>query len=372
MSLGYISGYDFGELEPMRYYSPPASWTDEKKKDTVRNRIFSGEWLAAEKKDGFFGKLVKDDEGNVLLYTRSRNTQGKFTNKYDWVPQLHDFFDVLPNGTCLLGEMYLPSQPGSKNVQTILGCLVDKAIDRQAKGEKIHFYVFDCLAFGGLLLNNKGYKTRAHYVQMIGEEELYQDEYVTYGQFYSGADLWEYLQEVLADGKEGVVIMHQDGVYEPGKRPSKTTLKVKQELKQTIDCVISGANSPTKLYLGKSLETWQYWVDDMSDQRLELKPHEVEYRNGATIVPVTKNYYNHWAGSLRLGLYKDGELQYFGDLSGLTEEILSNWSDYIGKVCEVGGMSIDPESGHIRHPRFLGWRLPEEKKAKDCVWEQVL
>lgn len=367
MSLGYISRYDFGEMEAMKYYSPPASWTDEKKKDTVRNRIFSGEWIATEKKDGFFGKLVKDDEGNVLLYTRSRNTQGKFPDKYDWVPQLHDYFNALPNGTCLLGEMYLPSQPGSKNVQTILGCLPEKARDRQEKGEKIHFYVFDCLAWGGINLINVGYGRRAHYVQMIGNE--YQDPYVTYGEYYSGAELWDYLQEILADGKEGIVIMHKDGVYEPGKRPSKTTLKVKQELKQTIDCIIIGANSPTKIYTGKSLETWQYWVDEMTDQRLDLKSHEVAYREGAPIVPVTKNYYNHWAGSLRLGLLKDGIMTYFGDLSGLTEEILENWRNYVGKVCEVGGMSIDPESGHIRHPRFLGWRA--DKKPNECLWEQV-
>ena len=372
MSLGYISGYDFGEMEVMKYYSPPASWSEEKKKDTVRNRIFSGEWLAAEKKDGFFGKLVKDDEGNVLLYTRSRNTQGKFTNKYDWVPQLHDFFSALPNGTCLLGEMYLPSQPGSKNVQTILGCLVDKAIDRQAKGEKIHFYVFDCLAFGGLLLNNKGYKVRAHYVQMISKEDLYQDKYVTYGQFYSGADLWEYLQEVLADGKEGVVIMHQDGVYEPGKRPSKTTLKVKQELKQTIDCVIIGANSPTKIYTGKSLETWKYWINDITEERLPEKSYIIDYNDGKSVVPVTKNYYLKRPGSFKIGLFDaEGTLHHYGDLSGLSDEELANYKEYIGRVCEVGGMMLDSESKAIRHPKLIRWRDPDEKSPKECTEDQL-
>ena len=369
--LGYISGYDFGELEPMRYYSPPATWTDEKKKDTVRSRIFGGDWMAAEKKDGFFGKLVKDDEGNILLYTRSRNVNGEFTNKYEWVPQLHPFFEQLPCGTCLLGEMYLPSQPGSKNVQTILGCLMDKARDRQKNGEHIHFYIFDCLAFGGINLINKEFHSRAHYVQMMSAEEMYQDEYVDYATYYSGEALWEYLQEILADGKEGVVIMHKDGVYEPGKRPSKTTLKVKQELKQTIDCFIIGANSQTKIYTGKSLDTWPYWVSDITDERLDPKDDNLgAYIDGDPVVPVTKNYYNKWAGSLRLGLIKDGETTYFGDISGLTEDILANWRDYIGKVCEVGGMMIDSETGHIRHPRFLGWR--QDKKAEECTWDQVM
>lgn len=367
--LGYINGYDFGEMEAMKYYAPPASWSDEKKKDTVRNRIFSGDWMAAEKKDGFFGKFVKDDDGNMLLYTRTRGVNGNFTNKIDYVPQLHSFFNCLPNGTCLLGEMYLPSQPGSKNVQTILGCLVDKARDRQEKGEKIHFYIFDCLAWNGSIVMNWGYKDRANEVKYM-EVEGGHDPYVEFAHYYSGPALWEYLQELLADGKEGIVLMHKDGLYEPGKRPSKTTLKVKQELKQTIDCVIIGANPPTITYNGKYIGTWQYWMNDITGEKLPISEHYTDYYDGAPIIPITKNYYFGWAGSLKLGLWNNGKLEYFGDLSGLTEEILSNWNDYVGKVCEVGGMSIDEESGHIRHPKFIGWR--EDKAAEDCTWKQVM
>ena len=367
--LGYINGYDFGEMEAMKYYAPPASWTDQKKKDTVRNRIFSGDWMAAEKKDGFFGKLVKDEDGVVLLYTRSRNTQGKFVSKVDWVPQLHPFFASLPAGTCLLGEMYLPSQPGSKNVQTILGCLADKARDRQEKGEKIHFYVFDCLAYGGKSLMTTKYGQRAVYVESMKNDPLYQNEFVTYAEYHEQKELWDYLQMLLADGKEGIVLMSKDGLYEPGKRPSKTTLKVKQELKQTIDCVIIGANPPATSYNGKYIGTWQYWMNEITGEKLPVGEHYTEYYDGAPITPITKNYYFGWAGSLRLGLWENGKPVYFGDLSGLTEEILSDWHEYLGEVCEVGGMSIDDVSGHIRHPRFLGWRV--DKKPEDCTIDQV-
>ena len=55
----------------------------------------------------------------------------------------------MPNGTVLLGEIYLPSNEKSKAVTTILGCLKDKALMRQDKGEKLHFYIFDCLANNG-------------------------------------------------------------------------------------------------------------------------------------------------------------------------------------------------------------------------------
>ena len=42
---GYIDGYNFEELSVQKYWAPPSTWTDEKKKTEVRNRIFSGEWF---------------------------------------------------------------------------------------------------------------------------------------------------------------------------------------------------------------------------------------------------------------------------------------------------------------------------------------
>jgi hypothetical protein len=128
---GFIDGYDFGEMEAMKYYAPPSTWSDEKKRENARMKIYSDSWLGAEKKDGYFAKLIKDEDGNIILYSRSRGVNGKFADKHEWVPHLNSFFNDLPNGTCLLGELYFPSQPGSRNVTTIMGCLKEKAIDRQ-------------------------------------------------------------------------------------------------------------------------------------------------------------------------------------------------------------------------------------------------
>ena len=147
--IGYIDGVNFKELEPMKYFAPPASWSNEKKKDNAHTKIFSGDFLGSAKFDGYFAKLVKDEEGNVGLYSRSRNVNGEFPEKHEWVPHLQPFFDAIPNGSCLLGEIYLPSSPGSKNITALMGCLKEKAIDRQNKGEKLHFYAFDCLAWNG-------------------------------------------------------------------------------------------------------------------------------------------------------------------------------------------------------------------------------
>ena len=71
--IGVIDNYDFKEMEPMRYWSPPASWDYEKKKTTTQQRIFSGDWWAAEKKDGYFAKFVKDEDGNIKNYQAFKN-----------------------------------------------------------------------------------------------------------------------------------------------------------------------------------------------------------------------------------------------------------------------------------------------------------
>ena len=61
------------------------------------------------------------------------------------------FFEALPNGTCLLGEIYFPKNEGSSNVTTIMGCTQDKALRRQENGEKLHYYVFDVLAYNNTI-----------------------------------------------------------------------------------------------------------------------------------------------------------------------------------------------------------------------------
>ena len=366
---GFIDEYNFAELECQKYWAPPSTWTDEKKKTEVRNRIFSGEWLGAQKRDGALYVFLKDEDGNITLRGRSKSVSGVYLDKWELLPHLHSWGDYLPNGTCFIGEVYWPGNEGAKNTTSIMNCLPQKAIDRQKEEKnKLHYYIFDVLAFDGTSWLDMAASDRFSLLW-----QLHMDDsicpYVEYATYKRGQDLWEMLQQLLSDGYEGIVITHESAKYEPGKRPSRT-MKVKQELKQTVDCIVMGANPPTRLYTGKSIETWPYWVDMNTDERLEEDSHYRQYCEGAAIFPATKNYYFKWAGSLRLGLVRDGKVEYFGDLSGLTEEVLANWQDYRGKVCEVGGMMIDPESGHIRHPKLIGWR--DDKRPADCTWDQVL
>ena len=377
---GVIDGYDFGEMEPMKYFAPPSTWSDEKKKENARMKIYSGEWFGAQKFDGYFAKLIKDEDGNIILYSRSRGVNGKFADKHEWVPHLQPFFDMIPNGTCFLGEIYFPSAPGSRNITTIMGCLKEKAIARQEKGEKLHFYIFDCLAYAGKSWMSYPARKRFAFVDSYDVAT----EYVSHAHYVCGQELWTMLQEILARDDEGVVITNGDGLYEPGKRPSKTTLKIKKELKQTIDCFFTGVGSaPTKIYTGKEIETWKYWENQMTGQKINAEMYK-EYAAGCPIVPITKGHYNGWAGSLEIAVFKrkpgmrikigntvyeNVDIQPIGWLSGLPDEMKADPKKYAFKPIEVNAMEWDAWNNSLRHGKMVGWR--SDLTLADCTLEKI-
>lgn len=366
--LGIIDGFNFKEMPAQKYWAPPSTWSEEKKKETTRNRIFSGEWYAAEKKDGYFSKLVKDEDGNIMLLSRSRNVQGEYPDKHEWVPHLKPFFDSLPNGTCLLGELYLPSKPGSSNITSLLGCLKEKCVARQETSEKLHFYVFDILAWDGKSYMKKPMVDRIEELILMWRAG-YMNEYVEIAEYFNGKELWTKLQEILAEGGEGMVIVRGGALYQPDKRPSKDCQKVKKELAENIDCFFTGrATAPTRLYSGKELETWKYWVRIRDNQKLEGAFYE-NYKNGEAIEPITKPYFYGWAGSLEIGVMKDGEEIAIGLLSGLTEEIKANPAAMRHQCIEVAAMEILPDTHALRHGKLKCFR-PDLTPA-ECTFEKA-
>lgn len=363
-----IDGIDFGQMENMKYWAPPSSWSPERAKMEVKNRIFSGEWYGARKMDGAWFKLSKDMDGVIRLTGRSRGVGGDFLDKIENVPHIREGFANIPNGSVLLGEIVFPDDEGSKRTTTIMGCLPEKAVFRQ-KSHPISYYVFDAIAWDGKSWLNKPAKERFNFVsnqlpQLVNDKNIICAKYVT------GAEMWDELQDILANGGEGMVFTHGDAHYEPGKRPSKTTMKVKQALKQTVDCIVIGANPATEAYTGKLPETWTMWKNMRTGELLSGLYYRESLTN-AVLQPVSKNYFNGWCGSWKLGLYEGGKLVYYGDVSGLTEEQKENWESYVGRVVEIGGMQIDTESKVIRHPKLLSIRPVGDKDPKDCTVAQL-
>ena len=372
---GIIDGIDFYNLEIERYYAPPNSWSEEKRKENAVSKIFSGDWVGAQKRDGAFYMFIKDEDGNQFLRGRSKSVSGVYLDKYELVPHLHEFFNQLPPGTCLLGEIYLPRDEQAKTTTSFMNCLPEKAIKRQQKEEdKLHYYVFDILADEGKSLINTPAEERFNLLNSYWH--AYGENYNEWARYYEGKELWNKLQELLADGYEGIVITRKGATYKPGKRTNQDTLKVKKELQDTIDCVVMGANPPSKLYTGKEIESWPYWFNEITNEKIletdiVKNPTYKSYVDGGPVIPVTKNWYNGWAGSLKLGAYKDGKLVEIGNLSGVTDEVKENWKDYIGKVAEITAMEImTSESGYgLRHPKLCNFR--SDKSPTECTWESI-
>lgn len=364
---GFIDKIDFHNLECQKYWSMPSSWSDERKKEEVHSAIFSGDYIGSRKMDGALYKFIKDEDGNMELLGRNKSVSGDYLNKIEWVPHLQPFFDSLPNGTCLLGEIYFPNNEGSNHVTTIMGCLKEKAIQRQEVGEKLHYYIFDVLAWDNESYLNIVIESRANLIHWMSKNGEYGAEYVEFAQYYEGAELWEQLQFILSSNGEGIVITKKGTSYQPGKRPARQTFKVKKELKESLDVVILDANPPKREYTGKEILNWRYWENVRTGEKLQGELYK-EYSEGANIEPVTKTYWNGWAGSLLIGARKDNKLIPIGSLSGMTEEVLSNWENYKGCVAEITGMQIH-ETGGIRHPRFIRWR--PDLTAKDTDWYRI-
>lgn len=369
-----IDNINFRELESEKYWAFPKSFKGDPKAET-KNMIFSNDYIGSRKMDGSYYRFIKDINGVMVLQGRSRSVSGNFLNKIGHVPHLHEFFESLPNGTCLLGEIYFPDDEGSHKVTSIMGCLEPKAIDRQKNGKGIHYYVFDVWAFNGESFLKTPIEKRITAITIM--ERAYKDlvlckglsEYVEFAHFYEGKELWELLGDVFDEGGEGIVMTKKGTSPEPGKRPARKTLKVKKEINETIDCLFTGKVSPpTRRYDGKHLEEWVYWEDVRTGEKKEGK-HFKEYFDGAPIEPVTKSHFNSWAGSLEIGLVKENKIIPIGYLSGLTEEIRANPLKYKRKPIEVTCMEIMPETHGLRHAKLVRFR--DDLTIEDCSWEKV-
>lgn len=368
---GYIDGIDFHNIEAEKYWSFPKSYKGNRQSET-KNMITSGDYWGALKVDGHYARFIKDEDGNMMLQGRTKSVSGEYLNKIDWVPQCQEFFNSLPNGTCLLGELYFPNQKGSRKVTTILGCLKNKALDRQEKGEKLSYYIFDVWAYDNKSLLNS---TIDYRITCLNDIDTTNKINIKKAIYFDGTELWNKLGEYLSADEEGIVITKKGSQPEPGKRTSRKTLKVKQEISQTVDAFIDGEYKlATREYKGKEIHQWNYWINFKTGEKIN-KCMFNEYCNGETWEPITKAYYNNWASAISLSVMKDGQPIHVAWISGITDEIkrkiVEEPSTLINKVVELSAMEIECIDGNysLRHGKIIQFR--DDKLKEDCDFSQI-
>jgi ATP-dependent DNA ligase len=334
-----------------------------------KDPIYKEKIIATVKKDGSYYRLVKENN-QVFLFSRTvSKSTGFYVEKIDNVPHIKEWAQkYLPNGTCIIGEIYYPGGT-SKDTVTVMGSLPQRAIDLQADKGNIHFYIHDILKYNGYdyVVNQIDYDHRYSDVckhidietPLIPEIEIASCIDNTY------CNLERCLDDTLAQGEEGLVMRLENGLYLPGKR-NKNMWKIKEHI-DSLDFVVMGLLDPEKEYTGKNPESWQYWETKLDDSGEEV----IE-----TNIPVTKDYFLGLKNGLKLGAYdaKYGELQYIARVtSGISDadkkDMTAHPEKWIGHVASVSCMSVDKQAKTLRHPAFLCLR--EDKNPNECLVSDI-
>jgi ATP-dependent DNA ligase len=213
-----------------------------------------------------------------------------------------------------------------------------KALDRQ-KETKLHFFVFDCLAYAYEDFSTKSFSHRFQ-SKHITPSSLLQMRFPMAEYIHvvenTESDFMEFAEKLWALGAEGIVIVRKEAKYKPGSRTAWDTLKLKKQIGE-IDMKVIDVIEPKKNYEGTELESWQYFVDD---------------------IPVTKPFYHGWKN----GVVVEYQGRIIKVSSGLTDEerewlatnaaqdAISSGSLYAA----ITGMEFTEDS--LRHPVFLTFK----------------
>lgn len=350
---------------PMKYWAPP-------KGNTMAEQILANpsnyqQYTFTPKMDGEWNKLIWDGERMYML-SRTLNVQGEYTDRALKVPHIVDeFAATLPKDTVLLGELaFIDVTKSSKDVGSIMRSLVPRALKLQEdERNKLHFYVFDCLMWAGEDISQRPYEQR-----FVNNAALKQ--YFTFDTHYSNLlkpqpieALPGFILEYFSHGGEGVVLMDRNAPYAFGKRPVRSSVKIKKQLAD-FEALVVDILEPSKLYEGTEIENWQYWIERHTPDLNRPEFYSEKQCDGKTrvrsinfsYIPVTKPYYYGWKNGLRC-TYQGRE---FSVTSGLNDEDRA-WlatsearaAIDAGKLYAVcSAMELTPDS--VRHPYLVRMR----------------
>ena len=326
----------FGTMEPMKYYDCGGDFSKQNAKAMLGN--LNNDYIATQKFDGEWCRLIKWNNQIVAQSRSISKVTGQYGDKTELIPHIIAEFDEMPDGTVLIGELcWRDVTKTSKDVGTILRCKAPKAIERQ-KNEKLIYRVFDCLAWGGTSLMDKNFGERFEYAKFATTCTNLPFTYIL-PPIYTEDNFEDFLQEILIDGGEGIVIHSKKYIYSPGKRPAWTTLKVKK-ITTELELQVVQFIEPNKSYEGTEIDNWKFWIDD----KPVTKPYYYGWKNGVVV--------DHNGTLVRVtsGLTDDDRAWLAEDE---TKDLLLNGSI----MAVVSAMEVDKESGSLRHPRLVRLRI---------------
>lgn len=349
-------------IKPMRVWSLPKH-----KKGELVDHCNSGDYFAQIKKDGFFYSFNKTASGSYLFSRNESTETGMLSEKSANVPHIVEALSSLPDGTLVIGEIYVPGGT-SKDTTRIMGCLPQKAIERQKEEGEIYFYIHDILLLKDVpLLNAPAYKRYQVLRGLMNKLDILNKySFIQLAEIYE-ENLCELIVDALDRGEEGVILKHKEWSYVPEKKPAWSAIKCKKE--DFADVVCIGFEDATKEYTGKDVSSWEFWEDPDGNRVRGYHYGQSKY------IAITKPYFKNWKTAIEIGAYSaDGELVSIGTVSsGLTdklrEEISTTPEDFIGRTLMVECMEKDIKAKTLRHPRFQGFRI--DKDAKECTIEDI-
>lgn len=389
------------ELEPEKYWSFPSSYSKEKRELEIEHLITSNKYYFQLKTDGNYSAFICDFDNDKRIISRGIST---VTKEYGRLENKLFFFDDIAvafnKPTRIMGEIYYEhgidrdvgsvlraADHKSKSIQdneyykeiskTVKFTAKDKRdIENNAfRGKKLKWRIFDVWYYDGENLMNTPWIERQKYVKMAAER--INNPLVSYVQYYAMDDtFYDKLAAIFAKGGEGVVAYREDGKPEPGKRTAHKTLKIKQELENFIDCFIIDTEPAIKAYTGKELNSWPYWENIRTGEKL-LGEYFNEYSTGGSLQPISKGYYNNWPGAIYVGVYDNNNQIYkLCKVAGLTEdfktELRDNFNNWYLCPITLGGMMLSEANGvSIRHPYIKSIRK-NDIEPKDCTLKKIL
>lgn len=385
-------------IPPMKIWKLPSN-----KEGKLQDLCEGGNYFAQEKVDGYWYQYEKTALGDSFLFSRNvSKVTGIYSEKSNNVPHIINALSSLPNETILIGEIYYPGGT-SKSVTPIMGALSDTAIKRQEKNP-IHFYIHDIIYYKGIKLINTPAWDRYRILRAVWEKhKLQQFDFLRIADAIT-ENIEQYIDKILRQGLEGVVLKKKKALYSPDKRPAWDTIKIKKM--DSIDAICLSLIDATKEYTGKlklgynfngkEASLWPYWCifkkDNISEgnnlnhdlyndfpilvEKIPIgnKP-EMNEKKSLIALPVTKPYYYNWKTAMEIGAYdKNMHLKSIGTVSsGFTEKDKQDMTDhpemYIGEVFSIKCMEKNNKDQTLRHPAILNKRF--DKKTSDCLLEEI-